>query len=324
MILVERGMLDLTDEVSKFLPAYKNIKTIKDGQVVNCNRPMLVKDLLDMTSGLVYPDINCEAGRQTTKVFLDLEHRIDSDDPMTTRELADQLAECVLDFEPGSSFRYGTSADVLGAVIEVVAGKKFGDFLREEIFEPLEMKDTAFYVPEDKMGRLATAYRTSTNKDGETRLKEYDWNNLGVRRDAIKPPAFESGGAGLLSTVDDYMKFGQMLLNGGSFKDAHILKPATVRFMTSGELSARQQVALEDWIGLLGYSYNNLLRVCKNSSRSSYISCNGEYGWDGWLGAYFSNFPNENMTIIMGTQKVDGGTFALTRKLRNIVLSHVL
>ncbi|MBQ7430126.1 MAG: beta-lactamase family protein [Butyrivibrio sp.] len=324
MFLVERGMLDLTDEVSKFLPAYKNIKTIKDGQVVNCNRPMLVKDLLDMTSGLVYPDINCEAGRQTTKVFLDLEHRIDADDSMTTREVADQLAECVLDFEPGSSFRYGTSADVLGAVIEVVAGKKFGDFLREEIFEPLEMKDTAFYVPEDKMGRLATAYRTSTNKDGETRLKEYDWNNLGVRRDAIKPPAFESGGAGLLSTVDDYMKFGQMLLNGGRFKDAHILKPATVRFMTSGELSARQQVALEDWTGLWGYSYNNLLRVCKNSSRSSYISCNGEYGWDGWLGAYFSNFPNENMTIIMGTQKVDGGTFALTRKLRNIVLSHVL
>jgi hypothetical protein len=94
--------------------------------------------------------------------------------------------------------------------------------------------------------------------------------------------------------------------------------------MISGDLSARQQVALENWTGLWGYSYNNLLRVCKNSSRSSYISCNGEYGWDGWLGAYFSNFPNENMTIIMGTQKVDGGTFALTRKLRNIVLSHAL
>nr|MCR4902735.1 serine hydrolase [Butyrivibrio sp.] len=141
---------------------------------------------------------------------------------------------------------------------------------------------------------------------------------------AAKAPAFESGGAGLLSTIDDYMNFAQMLLNGGTFRNTCILKPATVKYMVSGELSQRQQIALDDWTGLLGYSYNNLLRVCKNPSRSSYISCKDEYGWDGWLGAYFANLPNENMTILMGTQKVDGGTFALTRKLRNIVLSNVL
>nr|MCR4901793.1 beta-lactamase family protein [Butyrivibrio sp.] len=230
MILLERGLIDLTDEVSKYLPAYKNVTCMKDGKAVKCLRPMMVKDLLDMTSGLAYPDINCECGRQTTKVFLDLEHRIDSDNPMTTRELADALAECVLDFEPGSSFRYGTSADVLGALIEEVAGKSFGEFLKKEIIEPLEMKDTDFFVPEDKMGRLATAYRTSVNKEGITSLKEYDWNNLGIRKDAAKAPAFESGGAGLLSTIDDYMNFAQMLLNGGTFRNTCILKPATVKY----------------------------------------------------------------------------------------------
>lgn len=324
MILFERGRIELTDEVSKYLPEYKDVTYMKDGQAVKAVRPMLVKDLLDMTSGLVYPDINCEAGRQTTKVFLDLEHRIDSDNPMTTREIAKELAGCVLDFEPGSSFRYGTSADVLGALIEVVSDMSFGEFLKKEILNPLEMNDTDFYVPAEKTGRLATAYRTSTNKESVTSLKEYDWNNLGVRRDAIKKPAFESGGAGLLSTVDDYMKFGQMLLNEGKYKNVQILKAPTIKYMTSGELSDQGQAALDEWTGLWGFSYNNLLRICKNPSRSTFLACEGEYGWDGWLGAYFANLPKENMTIIMGTQKVDGGTFSLTRKLRNIVLTNQL
>ena len=138
------------------------------------------------------------------------------------------------------------------------------------------------------------------------------------------PPAFESGGAGLASTLDDYMRFARMLMQGGRLDGVRILKPATVRYLSGGELMEGQQKAFEQWIGLEGFSYGNLMRVCKNPDRAGLVAAEGEYGWDGWLGLYFANYPKEKLTILMGTQKKDAGTFALTRKLRNILLSEVL
>jgi len=285
-------------------------------------QPMRVFDLLRMTSGLVYPDDVTEAGRQTAAVFEEMDRRLYTEQAMTTREVADALAGCILAFEPGSSWRYGTSADVLGAVVEVISGMKFGDFLEKELFKPLGMKDTAFWVPQEKQGRLAAAYETVVGKDGDSLLR-YEGNNLAIRNGMDKPPAFESGGAGLASTLDDYMRFARMLMQGGTLDGVQILKPATVRYMTGGDLMEAQQIAFEKWIGLEGFSYGNLMRVCKKPGRTSFIAREGEYGWDGWLGLYFANFPKEKMTFLMGTQKKDAGTFALTRKLRNLVLSEL-
>ena len=124
----------------------------------------------------------------------------------------------------------------------------------------------------------------------------------------------------LVSTLEDYRKFARMLLNGGSFEGKRILKPGTVRFMTGGELTADQQRSFDNWVGLNGFSYCNLMRVCRNPARAGMQVRRGEYGWDGWLGMYFANFPEERMTILMGAQKKDSGTFSLTRKLRNLVL----
>lgn len=323
MMLMERGLLDFYAPVSEFLPSFAQMCVAKGGERIPCTRQILVNDLLNMTSGLVYPDEGTEAGRAADKVFQEVCSRLHSKEPMTTRELVDKLSVCPLSFEPGSSWAYGTSADVLGAVIEVVSGKRLSEFMREEIFEPLGMKDTAFWVPKEKQGRLAKSYETVEKENGGKELVLYTGDNLAVRNDMAVPPAYEAGGAGLVSTLDDYSRFAAMLLNEGSLDGVQILKPKTVEFFRSGELLPAQQDSFRNWVGLEGYSYGNLMRVCKNPSRSGMMTRKGEYGWDGWLGAYFANFPEEKMTILMGTQKKDGGTFGLTRKLRNVILSRV-
>ena len=153
MILMERGLLDFYAPVSEFLPSFAQMCVAKTGERIPCTRQILVNDLLNMTSGLVYPDEGTEAGRAADKVFQEACSRLHSENPMTTRELADRLATRPLAFEPGSSWAYGTSADILGAVIEVVSGKRLSEFMREEIFEPLGMKDTAFWVPKEKQSK---------------------------------------------------------------------------------------------------------------------------------------------------------------------------
>ncbi len=362
MILMERGALDLDQPVSDFLPAFakqfyfaeqegigeaaaggskkeqegigeaaaggskkegKGREDVSAMEVRPVMQPMRVYDLLRMTSGLVYPDETTAAGRQAAVVFEEMDRRLYTKDAMTTKEAADKLAGCTLAFEPGSSWRYGTSADVLGAVIEAASGQRFGEFLEKELFGPLGMKDTAFWVPREKQSRLAETYETVI-ENGKKTLLRYEGNNLAVCNRMQNPPAFESGGAGLSSTLDDYMRFARMLLQEGTLNGARILKPATVRYMTGAELMEYQQSAFNHWIGLEGFSYGNLMRICKRPMQAGIFAAEGEYGWDGWLGTYFANFPKEKLTILMGIQKRDAGTFALTRKLRNLLVAEVL
>lgn len=322
MILMERGELDLSKNVSDFLPGFSNQMVWEDGKNRPVKREMQVQDLLRMTSGLYYPDDTCEAGRQAAKVFEKIDERLLGDNPMTTIEIANELGKCSLGFEPASSWNYSTSADVLGAVIEVVTGMTLGEFMEKEIFAPLGMKDTAFWVPEEKQERLAKTYEMV--KDGEeAKLVLYQGNHLGIQNAMHRNPAFQSGGAGLASTLDDYMRFAKMLLNGGEYEGVRILSEETVKYLTQGELLDKQQNAFEEKWWLSGHTYANLMRVCQTPGKACMLTREGEYGWDGWLGMYFANFPKENMTILMGMQKKDSGTWELTRKLRNIILSNL-
>lgn len=324
MILMERGELDLFQTVGEILPAYRKLRVEhKDGSISPARQPLTVHNLLSMTSGLSYPDENTASGRASAALFEEACNRLDTDREMTTGELTDRLAEGPLAYEPGTFWQYGTSADVLGAVIEAVSGKTLAEFMEEEIFRPLGMKDTAFWVPEEKQPRLAKVYETVTGPEGTQDTVEYKGCHLAINNPMNHAPAYLAGGAGLASTLDDYMRFARMLLSGGSFEGKQLLKPKTVQYMTGGQLMPEQQKGFDSWVGLSGYSYGNLMRVCKNPARAGMLTGLGEYGWDGWLGTYFANFPQENMTILMGTQKKDGGTFSLTRKLRNLVLSSV-
>ncbi len=319
MILMERGAIDLFDPVSKYLVGFKNQKVDEAGSLVPVVRDVTIKDCLDMTSGLLYGG-DSRAGKDTEALFQEIDHRLLGDSPMGTVEAMNKLGEGPLAFQPGSAWQYGASADVLGAVIEVVSGKRLGEFFKDEIFDPLSMKDTGFWIPENQRDRLVKTY----GDDGQGDLALYGGNHLGIVHQMDRNPAFESGGAGLVSTIDDYAKFTKMLMNEGRLEGVQILLPKTVQYLTTGSLSAMQQKNFDLWHTLSGHSYSNLMRVMTDCSRAGILSSPGEYGWDGWLGAYFCNCPEDDLTILFMIQKKDAGTTSLTRKLRNVILSDLL
>lgn len=320
MLLASEGRIDLASAVEDYLPEFKNGHVNQNGTRQNVQRKITVRDLLNMTSGISYPDAATEGGRQSEAVFKELDDRLYTDHPMSTREFSEKMGKIDLCFEPGQEFKYGASADILGALVEVVSGESFGTFLQKNFFDPLEMKETGFYVPEKNQKRLARVYEEM--KQG---LVEVQTNHLGLRYNRDMAPAFESGGAGLCSTLDDYSKFGQMLINDGMYQGRRIMMPQAVRFMTHGGLTPSQMVQLHNgWDWMSGYTYGNLMRVCHNESETSVFASKGEYGWDGWLGTFFSNEPQHGITMIFGTQQVGiGRTGSLVHQIKNIVMSEL-
>lgn len=313
MLLMERGVLDIGMPVANVIPAFRNLQVWGNGKKVPPRRNLLVKDLLSMTSGISYPGMD-ESGQEVAAVFEEVDARLYGDDPMTTMELAERIADCGLAFHPGEKWMYGSSADILGAVIEKVSGMPFGEFLRKEIFEPLGMTDTGFYVPREKQHRLAETYEPGRP------MKRFVTNNLGICHTMHREPAFQSGGAGLVSTIDDYSKLAQSLLGHGK----QILKPETVRFMTEAKLLPWQQDSLwHSWESMYGYTYGNLLRILTEPGMALLNGWQGEYGWDGWLGTYLCNSPENDVTVLIFTQRRDAGTMEMTRKIRNVLTSEI-
>ena len=311
MLLAERGQLDLCEPVETFLPGFRKQQVLTEKGLVPARRQATVMDLLGMTAGLCYPGED-PAGKAAAELFAENDARVQRGEGMSTVELCDRMGRLPLAFHPGEHFRYSTCADVLGAVVEVASGRPFARFLEEEIFRPLGMKDTAFWVPPEKRERFAQAY---TNP-GE--LRPYRQTHLEIG-DYDREPAFASGGAGLVSTLDDYAAFAAMLLAEGSCPGGRLLQPETVRFLTAPQLGPQP---LQDmWNSLDGFSYGKLMRIMRDPGRYPGLSRMDEYGWDGWLGTYFANFPREEMTLLMMTQRTDHGTGPLTRKLRNLLLS---
>ena len=257
-----------------------------------------------------YPDVDA-AGQCAAQVFAEDEEAIRKGGGMDTVTFCNRLGEQPLAFAPGTGWRYSTCADVLGAVIEVASGKRFGQFLQEELFDPLGMKDTGFWVPGEKKERLVTCYRKT-----EAGLKPFSELHLAVGQ-YDRPPAFESGGAGLVSTLDDYAAFGEMLLNGGEYRGRRILSRAAVDYMTAPQL--RENVRQQMWDSLGGYNYSCLMRICDQPGACHQFSEAGEYGWDGWLGTYFINLPKEKITFLLYQNTTDTGTASVTRKCRNIL-----
>lgn len=318
MCLVEDGKIDLNQPVGDFIPSYKDQIVADRDEKYSVRRPMKVKDLLDMTSGLTYGGETNITEIQTEKLCAEAISRLNSKDEMSTIEFASRLGEIPLIFNPGESYRYSYSADVLGAIVETVSGMKYGEFLKKRLFEPLGMKDTGFYVPKEKQNRLSKVYQPS-----EYGLKEYTYNHLAINLCMDHEPAFQSGGAGLCSTIEDYAKFANMLMNNGLYEGKRIMQPGTVKFMTSGCLDEGPAEEFKNWDGLSGFTYSNLLRVLKNPGLAVTAGSKGEYGWDGWLGPYFSNDPKHKITILEMIQRTDAGTTYYMRRIRNVVYAAI-
>lgn len=316
MILLEEGIIDLLDPVSKYLPGFNNQYVWQKGMLIPAAFPVTIQHLLNMTSGLAYGGEGSAAEVRTGILLEEVKEKLTSEHPLTTVEIMNRLGQLPLAFQPGEKWQYGMSADVLGAIVETASGMRFGEFLSERIFKPLGMKDTAFYVPADKQSRLAKVYRET-----ESGLEEFHISHLGIQNKMELPPAFESGGAGLVSTIDDFAAFTQMLLNKGTYKGNTVLSAKTVEFMTGAHLSSGLQNYINQWENLPGYTYANLMRIMQDPGVAVSMSSKGEYGWDGWLGTYMMNDPADNLTLLIMQQKTDSGTTVYTRKIRNVMFS---
>lgn len=315
MILVDRGILDQMACVDQYLPGFRNARIVSaDGTVTPAYRPPWISELMSMTSGLCYPDAD-PAGQYAARVFEENQAMIEAGSGMDTATFCNRLGEQPLAFMPGTGWRYGTGADVLGAVIEKASGKRFGMFLKEELFDPLGMVDTDFQVPPEKADRLVTCYQRT-----EAGLVPFTGMHLAVGR-YDKPPAFESGGAGLVSTLEDYSRFATMLMNGGIWQGKRILSETAVRYMTSSRLNG--DVRRKLWDSLGGYNYGCLVRVCDRPGECSHFAAEHEYGWDGWLGTYFINLPEERITFLLNQNVTDTGTAPVVRKCRNILATEL-
>lgn len=323
MALAEDGYIDLLDPVHRYFPSFRHQSYVTpdgDVQPVSEEHVMLIRDLMNMTSGLVYPDNTTRPGRETDAIYQDAVQRLGTDHAMSTAEFAERIGECTLLFQPGTGWNYSVSADIAGAVIEKASGMRFGDYLQERLFDPIGMKDTGFSVPVPSRDRLVVAYQNENDQEGAP-LVPYTGNHLAIRNDGGEN-AFESGGAGLFSTLDDYRLFTSMLLNNGVAENGkQILRPGTVRYLTGGRLNQQQQEYFDRWRGLSGHTYGNFNRVMVDPAQAGTIGHKGEYGWDGWLGVYFSNDPECRQTMLLMLNQKDYGTHRLTRQLRNIIYS---
>lgn len=315
MILVERGQMDLLDPVEKFLPGFKNQTYITKAGLQRVQEPMVIKDLLGMTSGLVYGGENGYAERRMQALWDEVQRDQAKGKELGTVDFANRMGQMPLAFAPGSRWQYGTSADVMGAVIEVISGMRFGEFLKKEIFDPLGMEDTSFWIPEEKRGRFAQVYRPT--EDG---LAPYTDAHLCILPTYPHEPAFQSGGAGLLSTIEDYAKFASMLANEGEWNGVRILSRRTVRYMRRSQLTDEQKKTMQ-WASLRGHGYGNFMRVLEDEGQAPSLGGKGEFGWDGWLGAYFCVSPEDNLVLLYMMQKVDTGTVDVTRKVRSAVFA---
>ncbi len=332
--LIEQGKLDLGQDLAFYLPCFGNLQVCetpgRNGTPRRAARPILIQDLLNMTSGYTYGAWS-EQGTLCEHLTSDLINKLNEDaagpNKITTQEFARLISKIPVSFEPGTDYQYGYSADILGAVIEKVADCSFGEFLRRNVFAPLGMNDTDFYVPAPKQPRLSNVYRCNMNySDNEpsptATLEPFTSCNLGISHKMDRMPAFQSGGAGLCSTIDDYMRFGLMLVNGGQLDGQRILNRQTVSFMSSAQLSAPLQQKFDQKMPhLSGYTYCNLLRIAKNPTECKVITSKGEYGWDGWLGPYIGIDPANKLVLVMTMQRTDTGTSDLTRRVKNVIYS---
>jgi len=303
MILVEECQVRLDEPVDALLPELAERTVLKrlDGPLddtVPAKRPITVRDLLTFRMGFgqmmappdAYPILKA-ANAQQIGMGPPSPSQMPAPDEWMRR-----LGRLPLMHQPGEQWMYNTGSDALGVLIARASGQPFETFLRERIFEPLGMKDTAFSVPEASLDRLATSYWT----DPETgELGVYDGAEGGQWS---HPPAFPSGAGGLVSTIDDYLAFGQMMLNHGKHANSHILSRLSVELMTTDQLTPEQKAVS----GLVpGYfdSHGWGFGVSMVTRRNDIAAVPGRYGSDGGLGTSWYSDPREDMVTILMTQR---------------------
>lgn len=290
MILFEQGKWQLNDPVSKHIPEFANLQVAKvdpaNGTVTNVpqNHPMTMRELMSHTGGITY---GVFGGTPVDKQYVD-NKVFDRTQPLKT--MIERMAKVPLMFQPGERWHYSLSVDVQGYIVEKLSGQTLPEFMQQHIFVPLKMVDTAFHVPAEKLGRFAEFYLR--DKEGKFNKHPSD--------DYTKPPVFASGGGGLVSTASDYMRFCQMLLNGGELDGQRILSPLSVKLMRTNALPASAPTMAP------GTGFGLDFAVVEDPALAGGYVGKGTYFWGGYAGTWFWIDPVYKMIVIGMIQQRDG------------------
>jgi len=307
MMLLEKGLARLEDPVSKYIPEFKNATVYDEGgKLIDAVREISVHDLLRHTAGLSY------GGIEETKLPVD--ELYDQADlfnfEIDLEEMVRRIAGLPLAYQPGSQWHYSVATDVVGRLIEIISDQPLPEYLKENVLDPLGMKDTSFQVPEDKIERFSLLY----GKLGD--------DKLAVLPDVIGGDYFNVklflGGSGLVSTVSDYYRFAQLILNKGELNGVRLLGSRTVDYMTANHVpSALLPITMDNpWPGVgfgLGFS------VMLDPPLTGMMGSPGLHGWGGWANTHFWVDQVEQMIGILMLQYIPSGTYPVTNDFRTAV-----
>ena len=285
MILADEGKLDVNDAVSKHIPELAGVKVATAEGLVASKREVTIADLLRHTAGYTYGGSPQAASDAAFRKADPLDYQ------RTVGQMSERLADVPLAFQPGEDWNYGISIDVLGRVIEVASGQKLDTFLKQRIFKPLGMKDTGFFVPENKHDRFAQVY----NSDGKGKLTVGD--NEGGRNFA-KPRAFLSGGGGLVSTARDYLRFLMMIQQGGTFDGKRIVSEKSAQLMTTSQLPDGVPHIYFGDQQRVGVGFGFGFSVREKMSDWDPTGRVGEYGWGGLASTHYWVSPKDDLIVI--------------------------
>jgi CubicO group peptidase (beta-lactamase class C family) len=302
LMLAEEGKLQLMDPASVYLPQLKSLQVgveVKDGAerrlvLEPARREITVQDLMRHTSGMTYGIFGDSLVQRAYRAAGTM------DDQQTNAQMIDKLAQLPLAFQPGAAFEYSMSNDVVGRIVEVRSGLDLNRYIVERIARPLGMRDTAFLLDDEQTARLAQAQSAPGAPP------------LIIGYNPAKPPKWFSGGGGLLSTAEDYARFGQMLLNGGELDGVRLLSRKSVELMTSDHLppdvgygAFTLELGLTAPLPQYGQGYGLGLGVRKEAGRSMVPGSVGDYYWGGATGPYFWVDPQEKLIAVMMLQASD-------------------
>jgi CubicO group peptidase (beta-lactamase class C family) len=320
LMLVEEGRLQLTDPVARHLPAFEKMQVSlaqPDAALARMGyalvpqaRPMTVQDLLRHTSGLTYGHrtLNEPARNAYGRLGL-IDHRSLSPEEFTRR-----AAEAPLVHQPRTTFEYGISTDVLGRVVEAISGKTLDAFLEERLFRPLRMTDSGFWLGPERIGRLAVHLGVDPAA-----------NNQPIRMfDPSRPPGNASGGGGGLATAADYMRFAQMLADGGVLDGARVLSPETVRLMTADHMVGMAQPVPVGVLGTPGYGFGLGFAVRLQDGIAGVHGNAGQYMWSGYGGTHFWVDPKAELVAVYMTAAPSVDRAAYRRLIQQLVHSAIV
>ena len=321
MILWEQGKILLDDPISKYFPSFRDAQVLDTFNPADssyttnaAHKQITIRDLLRHTSGIGYPIITDDARMQAiykkAGVFTGIGNK------GTLQEKMALLAQQPLLHEPNTAFTYGLNTDLLGALVETVSGMPLDEFLRTHIFDPLEMKDTQFSLPQDKAHRLVTISEKTDNGFIRVEGPIYDGSSVNY---PLQDGIYLSGGAGLTSTTADYAKFLQMLLHGGLFKDKRILSAKTIGLMTTNQLS---QTLIAD--GDPDFRFGLGFELVTPDNKFLKSTSIGTFSWGGAFNTHYWVDPHENIVGLVFTQMYFSSSYDdLHQMYKNVIYSNL-